>query len=1180
MKRWLCAILALVLCVGLLPMTVLAASEEPAAEPVATEEMTEETTEEATEEANEEANEAANEEVAALSLLDGETTEKPSKNPTDGEPQSRGIPFTCGDEISFTDADSAMYTTTLTAGVYSVTLTDVESIGMAPSRLDGSVRTLSGGSLFVIGDADADDHDFTVSGTGSFKIEKLTDLSSVGTALVANEAVSVNASTIYTFTSTSGGTYTLSRDEGVRVSAMYGIRYQGDNLTLEAGTTIYMEFSGSGAVRLLDASSMPALKVGETTAISGNGLYKLSITELGWYVLEATDVTLQTTVSHGREADQFIEANGKYYVYRNDTMGDLTFSFDVTCTGDSGSITVRAAQPGDFRAATWNSETKGATVTGVGFYCLTVGDTGYYTINSGEGGAARVFKGVEGVSNETPLTAGDCLYILIRDDSATCTISPASTTQLPVGTSFAVPESQTTYAYTPTESGLYCFLVNGRARINASEKAGTSYEWTMGSMSNGFYFIPLTKDVPIYFTINKNDSAEATLTFDKQENLIGKLELGNEKTGNATGYTGWSFTPDESGVYIVTAEGSSMSIEGKTLSSDIKEADQDQTSVNGTTAMELEAEATYFITTRQSGAKVQVRKLSSVAAEKLELSNDETDNTKTSSDALAVYTFDVPSNGFYAVTCTNAEVSTYEASSGLQKLGGGMNGSMAGGMGGSPTQSVNVSLEGGKTIYFFAKKSGSDTLSVKIECVDINTVTELSFGKNEVAAGLYTFKAPKDGVYVIRDAGVTVFAENNGSQKTSTSRQPAFFRLEANQIAYITVSGQNAGQTGSDGNPRPPEMGGQQKQTVTIEDDSSIVDLACDVVKEYEEASLFRFTAPADGLYMISLPQYGRVSGAKFYGVDLIERVMCVGAGSSFLLRCFICDMKAGESVYVTTNPDGTNGNWTILAQEVTGLEALDGIRAVFSGTTAADVRESVQTIGASRLLQAMQEDGAKTVATMESLENDADKLSMDGTVTTNTASDAGVESVTIIGAKLNDLTAENKTVTLTVEADSVERTLPEELDADSAVYLTIDLEGVENTSELAVPVCLTVAVPADMDAQSVRLVHYGADKTELLDPIDVYEADGTWYARFAVGGFSPFALAQSIADPVDPDDGNDDADKPAAPGGNDSNKPSGGKSGGKAPKTGDESNLALWASVLLIACGAAVVVTRRRKEN
>lgn len=64
MKRWLCAILALVLCVGTLPMTVLAASEEPDAEAVATEETTEEATEETVEETTEETTEESTEETA------------------------------------------------------------------------------------------------------------------------------------------------------------------------------------------------------------------------------------------------------------------------------------------------------------------------------------------------------------------------------------------------------------------------------------------------------------------------------------------------------------------------------------------------------------------------------------------------------------------------------------------------------------------------------------------------------------------------------------------------------------------------------------------------------------------------------------------------------------------------------------------------------------------------------------------------------------------------------------------------------------------------------------------------------------------------------------------------------------------------------------------------------------
>lgn len=74
----------------------------------------------------------------------------------------------------------------------------------------------------------------------------------------------------------------------------------------------------------------------------------------------------------------------------------------------------------------------------------------------------------------------------------------------------------------------------------------------------------------------------------------------------------------------------------------------------------------------------------------------------------------------------------------------------------------------------------------------------------------------------------------------------------------------------------------------------------------------------------------------------------------------------------------------------------------------------------------------------------------------------------------------------------------------------------------------------------------------------------------------------EQTQDPKPTDNGGNQGGNNQQPGGN-NQQPGGGKKDDgakKAPKTGDESNLALWASVLLVACGTAVVIATKKKEN
>ena len=62
-------------------------------------------------------------------------------------------------------------------------------------------------------------------------------------------------------------------------------------------------------------------------------------------------------------------------------------------------------------------------------------------------------------------------------------------------------------------------------------------------------------------------------------------------------------------------------------------------------------------------------------------------------------------------------------------------------------------------------------------------------------------------------------------------------------------------------------------------------------------------------------------------------------------------------------------------------------------------------------------------------------------------------------------------------------------------------LENVENTGELAVPVKITLPVPAEMDPERLVLLHFhnGSQTPDVIIP-EISEKDGNSYASFVLG--------------------------------------------------------------------------------
>lgn len=274
------------------------------------------------------------------------------------------------------------------------------------------------------------------------------------------------------------------------------------------------------------------------------------------------------------------------------------------------------------------------------------------------------------------------------------------------------------------------------------------------------------------------------------------------------------------------------------------------------------------------------------------------------------------------------------------------------------------------------------------------------------------------------------------------------------------------------------------------------------------ESGYYRFEPVEDGTYQWSAVGEGSVTVYDSTGVivwesDLLDVDEETGYptwsldGESF-------EAKTGKTYYVWVNnysdtelltvkltKSGTTGG------ETTG-DVLTALGDIASDAKADEIRAAVQEIDKGDLAEALS--GENSAAVIEKLAKLESKVS--GKVTVDVLDGAGVSGASIVGAALNNVTGDVK---LTIRAASAEKDVPAGLDASKAICLDMKLDGVENPSDLKVPVCITIAVPKSIQWELVRLVHHGEKGDEILSPV----AYGEGGAMFVVGGFSPFTLTE-----------------------------------------------------------------------
>ena len=174
---------------------------------------------------------------------------------------------------------------------------------------------------------------------------------------------------------------------------------------------------------------------------------------------------------------------------------------------------------------------------------------------------------------------------------------------------------------------------------------------------------------------------------------------------------------------------------------------------------------------------------------------------------------------------------------------------------------------------------------------------------------------------------------------------------------------------------------------------------------------------------------------------------------------------------------------------------------------TGDELLEAVQEMDNQALKQAMLADQqtADNIAMLEEKVGGAAAVE----VSKEAAAFAG-QDISIVGANLNKTSADAEDVKLVIDKPEKDHVLGTQYNNSVAVKFSMDLENVANTENLAVPVKVTLPVPASINPQFLVVLHYHADGSmEEVWPYIETKEDGKTYASFVLTSFSDFTMTE-----------------------------------------------------------------------
>lgn len=230
------------------------------------------------------------------------------------------------------------------------------------------------------------------------------------------------------------------------------------------------------------------------------------------------------------------------------------------------------------------------------------------------------------------------------------------------------------------------------------------------------------------------------------------------------------------------------------------------------------------------------------------------------------------------------------------------------------------------------------------------------------------------------------------------------------------------------------------------------------------------------------------------------------------------------HKVIVTSTAVTGDGRDTITVTSAPSTPSVpsDGIPNPGSVTTPAAAEsaiKNIQSAGADKIAAEIEKELADTssdasTATIDKLEKLETAVMDQANIKVSVSPDSKVpealntKKVSIIGAALNAEKTSNTKVELKISAPKTERTLGRNYDNDVAVQFSMTLTNVVNAKKLAVPVIITVPLPAGISSSKAVVLHYAG--TDSASQVLQSKVSGG-YISFAATGFSDFIITQRV---------------------------------------------------------------------
>lgn len=242
----------------------------------------------------------------------------------------------------------------------------------------------------------------------------------------------------------------------------------------------------------------------------------------------------------------------------------------------------------------------------------------------------------------------------------------------------------------------------------------------------------------------------------------------------------------------------------------------------------------------------------------------------------------------------------------------------------------------------------------------------------------------------------------------------------------------------------------------------------------------------------------------------------------SFTKQVSIPDGEHNVIIHASGVTGSGEASFTVSTAPSTPSTPSDGIPNPGSVTTPAAAEsaiKNIQSAGADKIAAEIEKELADTssdasTATIDKLEKLETAVMDQANIKVSVSPDSKVpealntKKVSIIGAALNAEKTSNTKVELKISAPKTERTLGRNYDNDVAVQFSMTLTNVVNAKKLAVPVIITVPLPAGISSSKAVVLHYAG--TDSASQVLQSKVSGG-YISFAATGFSDFIITQRV---------------------------------------------------------------------